>query len=143
MATRPHDLTDLYLAPVVLEVDARIEELGQLGKDGLAYEVALDSDSPDYTRRVREDGLIKLALGAYCRWGYMQRLLLSKRLSTPVDIQLPLMVRHSDSRRMVLAQRAPSAIAEITSGLLFSRALRFLWRNNSPPSFSDGSSRAG
>ena len=59
MATRPHDVTDLYLAPVVLAVDARIDKLGQLGKDGLAYEVALDSDSPDFTRRIREDGLIR------------------------------------------------------------------------------------
>lgn len=59
MAIRPRDVTDLYLAPVVLAVDARIEKLGQLGKDGLAYEVALDSDSPDFTRRIREDGLIR------------------------------------------------------------------------------------
>ena len=59
VAIRPHDVTDLYLAPVVLAVDARIEKLGQLGKDGLAYEVALDSDSPDFTRRIREDGLIR------------------------------------------------------------------------------------
>ena len=59
MAIRPHDVADLYLAPVVLAVDARIEELGQLGKDGLAYEVALESDSPDFTRRIREDGLIR------------------------------------------------------------------------------------
>ena len=59
MAIRPHDMTDLHLAPVVLAVDARIEELGQLGKDGLAYEVALEGDSPDFTRRIREDGLIR------------------------------------------------------------------------------------
>ena len=59
MAIRPHDVTDLHLAPVVLAVDARIEKLGQLGKDGLAYEVALESDSPDFTRRIREDGLIR------------------------------------------------------------------------------------
>ena len=59
MATRPHDLTDLYLAPVVLAVDARIEELGRLDKSGLAYEVALESDSPDFTRRMREEGLIR------------------------------------------------------------------------------------
>jgi hypothetical protein len=59
MATRPHDMTDLYLAPVVLTVDARIEELGHLDKDGLAYEVALESDSPDFTRRFREDALIR------------------------------------------------------------------------------------
>ena len=59
MATRPHDATDLYLAPVMLAVDARIEELGKLDKDGLAYEVALEADSPDITRQMREDGLIR------------------------------------------------------------------------------------
>ena len=59
MANRPHDLTDLYLAPVVLAVDARIEELGRLDKSGLAYEVALESDTPDFTRRMREEALIR------------------------------------------------------------------------------------
>jgi hypothetical protein len=59
MAARPHDITDLYLAPVALAVDARIEELGHLDKDGLAYEVALESDSPDFTRRIREEALIR------------------------------------------------------------------------------------
>jgi len=49
----------LYLAPVVLAVDARIEELGRLDKSGLAYEVALESDSPDFTRRMREEALIR------------------------------------------------------------------------------------
>lgn len=58
MAARPHDITDLYLSPVVLAVDARIEELGHLTKDQLDYEVALESDSPDFTRQMREDGLI-------------------------------------------------------------------------------------
>jgi hypothetical protein len=59
MATRPHDATDLYLAPVMLAVDARIEELGKLDRDGLAYEVALEADSPDITRQMREEGLIR------------------------------------------------------------------------------------
>jgi len=59
MATRPHDITDLYLAPVVLALDARIEELGRLDRDRLVYEVALESDSPDFTRSMREDGLIR------------------------------------------------------------------------------------
>lgn len=59
MATRPHDVADLYLAPVVLAVDARIEELGQLNKSELAYQVALESDSPDLTRRMREEALIR------------------------------------------------------------------------------------
>ena len=59
MATRPHDISDLYLAPVALAVDARIEELGQLDKERLAYEVALESDSPDFTRHLREEALIR------------------------------------------------------------------------------------
>ncbi len=59
MAIRPHDLSDLYLAPVALAVDARIEELGQLDKERLAYEVALESDEPDFTRQLREEALIR------------------------------------------------------------------------------------
>ncbi len=58
MADRPNDVTDLYLAPVLLAVDARIEELGKLDREGLAYEVALESDSIDLTRGMREDALI-------------------------------------------------------------------------------------
>ena len=59
MSDRPHDVTDLYLAPVLLAVDARIEELGKLDKDGLAYEVALESNSLDFTRQMREEALIR------------------------------------------------------------------------------------
>jgi len=59
VVTRPHDIPDLYLAPVTLAVDARLEELGQLDKGRLAYEVALASDSPDFTRRLREEALIR------------------------------------------------------------------------------------
>ncbi len=59
MTTRPHDITDLYLAPVALAVDARIEELGRLDAGELAYEVAVESDLPDITRRIREDALIR------------------------------------------------------------------------------------
>ena len=59
MADRPHDVTDLYLAPVLLVVDARIEELSKLDKDGLTYEVALDSNSHHITRHMREQALIR------------------------------------------------------------------------------------
>lgn len=59
MATRPHDITDLYLAPVALTVDARLEELGRLDSGRLAYEVALESDSPDFTRSMREEALLR------------------------------------------------------------------------------------
>lgn len=53
----PHDLTDLYLAPVLLAVEARIEQLSKLDPTELALEVALSSDAPDWTRRWREQAL--------------------------------------------------------------------------------------
>jgi hypothetical protein len=59
MSTRPHDITDLYLAPVALAVDTRIEELGHLDQEQLAYEIALESDTPDFSREMREDALIR------------------------------------------------------------------------------------
>jgi hypothetical protein len=34
MPARPHHISDLYLAPMALEVDARIEQLGRLDKEG-------------------------------------------------------------------------------------------------------------
>ena len=59
MSDRPHDVTDLYLSPVLLAVDARIEELGRLDRARLAYEVALESDLPDISRQMREEALIR------------------------------------------------------------------------------------
>ncbi|MGH3188463.1 MAG: hypothetical protein ACRDOL_14545 [Streptosporangiaceae bacterium] len=70
MTTRPHDMTDLYLAPVLLAVDARIEELGRLDKERLAYEVALESDSPDFTRPFREEALIRTVTHLIDRHGW-------------------------------------------------------------------------
>lgn len=58
MTQTPHDFSDLYLAPVVLMLDARLEELGKLDAEQLAYQVALASDRPDFTQRMREDALI-------------------------------------------------------------------------------------
>lgn len=59
MTTRPHDISDLYLAPVVLAVEARLEELAKLDAGQLAYEVALASDARDFTRLMREDALLR------------------------------------------------------------------------------------
>ncbi|MEO7126270.1 MAG: hypothetical protein ABI382_03120 [Nakamurella sp.] len=59
MRTLPRNPTDLYLAPVVLAIDARIDRLGQLDADGLRLQVALESDAVDWTRSQREDGLIR------------------------------------------------------------------------------------
>lgn len=59
MAVRPHDIADLYLAPVALAVDARIEELGHLDADQLEHKVAFQSDAQDYTPGLRQEALIK------------------------------------------------------------------------------------
>jgi hypothetical protein len=49
----------LYLAPVVLALEARIEELGLLDPEKLALHVALVSDQADFTRDMRESALLK------------------------------------------------------------------------------------
>lgn len=59
MATRPHDLPDLFLAPVVLAIDAKIQELARLDARQLAFQVALESDTPDFTRELRQDALVR------------------------------------------------------------------------------------
>jgi hypothetical protein len=58
VAHLPHDLQDLYLAPVALAVDSRLEELAQLNGDELAKHVALTSDRPDWSRELRTDALL-------------------------------------------------------------------------------------
>ena len=44
MAERPQDRTDLYLAPVVLGVEERLEELARLSGDDLRFQVILETD---------------------------------------------------------------------------------------------------
>ena len=58
MAVLPHDLTDLRLAPVVLAVDARIEELGRLDADVLAAQIERFRDRSSATRDRREAWLL-------------------------------------------------------------------------------------
>lgn len=55
---RPHDAADLALAPVALELDARIEELGALSHDDLVYRVVLESSVDTHTRDMRERGFL-------------------------------------------------------------------------------------
>jgi hypothetical protein len=59
VAALPHDLTDLYFAPVVLAIDSRIAELGLLDAHKLASRVAVAGDVPDFTRDLREEGLLR------------------------------------------------------------------------------------
>lgn len=59
MTSLPRDTTDLYLAPVALAVDARIDHLSRLTPRELAVEVALESDTPDWTRSDRQTALLR------------------------------------------------------------------------------------
>lgn len=59
MTTLPHDIPDLYLAPVVLALDARIAELGKLSYAELADTVAIEGDRPEWSRAFRETGLLR------------------------------------------------------------------------------------
>lgn len=58
MTRHPHDVSDLYLAPVLLAVDARLDELGALSPAELGQRVAVESDQPARTREMREAGLL-------------------------------------------------------------------------------------
>jgi hypothetical protein len=58
MATRPHDLSDLYLSPVALALDQRIEEFGAMDVRELALNVAIASNRPEGSRAMREDALL-------------------------------------------------------------------------------------
>ena len=44
MANRPHDGSDLFLAPVALQIDARLDELATLDDDSLKFRVALEGN---------------------------------------------------------------------------------------------------
>jgi hypothetical protein len=58
MASLPHDVADLNLAPVALAIDARIEELSRLDAEELALRIGMESDQPAWTREFRELGLV-------------------------------------------------------------------------------------
>ena len=44
MTTRPHDVTDLYLAPVLLAIDERLDQFEGLSPKEVEYQVALTTD---------------------------------------------------------------------------------------------------
>jgi hypothetical protein len=59
MTKLPHDVADLYLAPVALAVDTRITELSCLTDEKLALRVGLESDEPDWSIDLRKDALLR------------------------------------------------------------------------------------
>jgi hypothetical protein len=59
MTTMPHNVADLYLAPVALAVDARLTELGALSPEELQSRIGVESDLPDYTVAMREEAILR------------------------------------------------------------------------------------
>jgi hypothetical protein len=59
MIVLPHDIPDLYFAPVVLDLNARIDELSRLSPDALSERVALVSDMADWTPALRDAALLR------------------------------------------------------------------------------------
>src|ERR1700760_417830 len=59
MPVLPKDAADLYLAPLLLTLNERLEELSRLELDQLHSHVGLVSDQPDWTRDIRETGLLQ------------------------------------------------------------------------------------
>lgn len=55
---RPHDATDLYLAPVTLAVDGRLQELGLLAPEALASEIAISTNSDAGSTVARERAVV-------------------------------------------------------------------------------------
>jgi hypothetical protein len=49
----------LYLAPIALELDAQLAELGALSDEDLALQVAIASDKPDWSTDMRQEGLLR------------------------------------------------------------------------------------
>jgi hypothetical protein len=58
----PHDVSDLYLAPVVLSIDAKLDDLATLEPRALAQRVAVESNLPDWNRQDRERALLESIL---------------------------------------------------------------------------------
>jgi hypothetical protein len=58
MRELPRDVDDLRLAPIVLQLEDRLTELGLLGPADLAYRVGLDSDLPDWDEDRRRSALL-------------------------------------------------------------------------------------
>ena len=56
MPTSPHDYADLFLAPVALQLDQRLQALADLDRDDLHERVVLEtnSEAPDRARRARD-----------------------------------------------------------------------------------------
>jgi len=62
VTSRPRDVTDLYLAPVVLGLDHRLDEMSHLSAEEVRYRVILDTDREPRTATERGDALLEALL---------------------------------------------------------------------------------
>ncbi|WP_460810022.1 hypothetical protein [Nocardioides salsibiostraticola] len=58
MTKAPHDIADLHLAPVLLALDARLEELGRLPLEDLRSRIATESNGSDRGVELRISGVL-------------------------------------------------------------------------------------
>ena len=63
MTSTPRDLSDLYLAPIVLGIDARIEHLASLSPAEFILAVEIVADRPIDYRTLREEALLSAIVG--------------------------------------------------------------------------------
>jgi hypothetical protein len=59
MTALPHGPSDMFLAPVVLALDARIAELGSLTARELRDRVVHEAELADFSTKLRREGLLK------------------------------------------------------------------------------------
>lgn len=57
---RPHDRTDLLLAPAALDIDDRLQELGELSPAQLAERVSLETNRQPWSRDEAQDCLLSI-----------------------------------------------------------------------------------
>lgn len=57
--TNPHNLGDLYLAPVALRVDAELARLGALSADDLLFELVVDTNREPVSAADRQQLLVE------------------------------------------------------------------------------------
>jgi len=58
MGELPHDIADVYLAPVALHVEARLAELAKLDDDKLAVHIAMASDEQAWSPEFRSAAVL-------------------------------------------------------------------------------------
>lgn len=55
---KPHDTTDIFLAPVALSLDQRLEELAELSPQELDFRIGLETGADTHSPELRSRGLL-------------------------------------------------------------------------------------